>query len=82
MLDGMKKETVLKGYSKINGEAVEAYSATLDSENPGKMYVNKYAVDAEKYRDNRETCRKDAEEFEEMAYEEQRKMIESQNAEK
>lgn len=71
----MKKKTTITGKSVIDGVAVEGYSASIDSENPENMTLSSWQERKDLYKVNRETCRKDAADFEDAAYAIQDKMI-------
>lgn len=63
------KDTIQRvGYTVINGVKVVQHVCTIDSENPQDMSVRMIKLDAESYRDNRETCRNDYAVFEDAAY--------------
>lgn len=58
--------------------AVEGYSCTIDSDNPGKMNVSKYYMSEEAkavYKEHRAQCRADYAAFEDAAYAIQDEMI-------
>ena len=65
----MKKETVLKGESRIGGVMAENYKAEISSVDPENMTITSYQVDKAVYKANRETCRADRAAFEDAAYE-------------
>ena len=52
----------------INGITVETYNASVSETNPESMYINQSTVNHEMRKANRAQCRKDRDEFEELAY--------------
>ena len=58
----------LSGQSIINGITVETYNASVSETNPESMYINQSTVNHEMRKANRAQCRKDRDEFEELAY--------------
>lgn len=51
-----------------NGITVETYNASVSETNPESMYINQSTVNHEMRKANRAQCRKDRDEFEELAY--------------
>ena len=62
------KSINLSGQSVINGVTVETYTASCSEANPKTMYIQQSTT-------NRTQCRKDRDEFEELAYAMQDEMI-------
>ena len=58
----------LSGQSIINGITVETYNASVSETNPESMYINQSTVNHEMRKANRAQCRKDRDEYEELAY--------------
>lgn len=75
----VKKSYKLEGNSTIDGKIAENYSASIDSNNPDNMNIYSSQVDRAAYKTNREQCRKDRTEFEEMAYKLQDTMLAEKN---
>ncbi len=71
----VRKSITFNGESKIDGIVAEQYQATLNTENPRDMSMSSWQTDQQLYKKNREQCRADSAEFEDMAYEEQDRMI-------
>ena len=71
----MTKSITLSGNSEIDGNPVQGYQATIDSEHPENMSISSWINDQVAYKANRAQCRKDAAEFEDTAYELQDEMI-------
>ena len=63
------KSINLSGQSVINGVTVETYTASCSEANPKTMYIQQLR------KENRTQCRKDRDEFEELAYAMQDEMI-------
>ena len=81
MLTTAKKEITLTGKSMVGEKDVELYTARIDSENPDDMDITAYRKDKILYRDNLEECQTDRNNFEKLAYEEQKKVKEAIEAE-
>ena len=62
------KNINLSGQSVINGVTVETYTASLSETNPENMYIQQSTTNQEMRKANRAQCRKDRDEFEELAY--------------
>ena len=75
-----KKKVTIEGNSIIDGVSAEGYRAEINSDNPEDMTISKWQQDKATYKANRIQCRKDAEEFEEMAYALQDEMIAKRTA--
>lgn len=70
------KDTIQRiGHTVIDGVKVVQHTCTIDSENPQEMRVAMVKMNAELYKDNRETCRADFAEFEDAAYALQEELI-------
>lgn len=76
-----KKNITVTGGSYIDGVQAEGYSATISSENPEDITLSSWQTDKALYKENRTQCRKDAAEFEDMAYALQDEMIAEKQAE-
>lgn len=63
-----KKKVVLEGYSKAGNVNAQYYRAEIDSENPQKVNYTISVLDQAAYKENRETCKEDMNDFEEMMY--------------
>lgn len=75
------KDTIQRvGYTTIDGVKVVQHTCTISSENPEEMRVSMVKLNADLYKDNRETCRNDFAVFEDAAYELQAELIEKANA--
>lgn len=70
-----KKSITITGNSTIDGAVAESYQAVIDSGNPADMNISSWQQDKALYKANRAQCRKDAADFEDMAYELQDEMI-------
>lgn len=76
------KDTIQRiGYTIIDGVKVVQHNCTIDSENPEQMRVSMVKLDAEMYKNNRETCRSDFAVFEDAAYALQEQLIAEAHAE-
>lgn len=64
------------GYTVIDGERVVQYTCSIPLSNPNDMRLTSTRLKPDLYKANRETCRKDLEEFEDMAYELQDQYLE------
>lgn len=69
------KNINLSGQSVINRVTVETYTASLSETNPENMYIQQSTTNQELRKANRTQCRKDRDDFEELAYAMQDKMI-------
>ena len=69
------KSINLSGQSVINGVTVETYTASLSETNPENMYIQQSTTNQALRKANRTQCRKDRDDFEELAYAMQDKMI-------
>lgn len=65
------------GHTVIDGERVVQYTCSIPLSNPKDMRLTSTRLKPDLYKANRETCRKDLEEFEDMAYELQDQYLES-----
>lgn len=75
------KDTIQRvGYTTIDGVKVVQHTCTISSENPEEMRVSMVKLNADLYKDNRETCRNDFAVFEDAAYVLQAELIEKANA--
>lgn len=74
------KNVTLTGHSIIDGMIGETYSAMIDSDNPVNASLSSYISDKVTYKANRDQCRQDAAEFEDMVFALQDEMIEAHNA--
>ena len=64
------------GYTVIDGERVVQYTCSIPLSNPKDMRLTSTRLTPDLYKANRETGRKDLEEFEDMAYELQDQYLE------
>lgn len=71
----MKKETVLKGESRIDGAIAESHRAEINSVDPVNMTITSVQVDKAAYKAIRAACRADRAAFEDAAYELQEEMM-------
>lgn len=62
------KRITLTGSSVIDETTAESYSATINSDRPASMSLNSTIENAEVRKANKEQCRSDRNEFEDMAY--------------
>lgn len=62
------QQITLNGHSKINDVAVENYTASFNTDNPTAISINSNIINAELRKENKEQCRADRNEFEDMAY--------------
>lgn len=69
------KSINLSGQSVINGVTVETYTASCSEANPKTMYIQQSTTKQELRKENRTQCRKDRDDFEELAYAMQDEMI-------
>ena len=67
------------GYTTINGVKIMRHVCTISADNPDNMNVTSVKLDQQLYKENREICRADMAEFEDLAYQLQEKMAEKQN---
>lgn len=58
-----KKAISITGDSKINGQRVIYFSATVTTDSAGNTNINQQIENQTLYRQNREECRKDVEDF-------------------
>ena len=63
------------GYTTIDGVMVMQHTCTIQADNPEEMSVSSIKVDQKLYKENREICRADIAEFEDLAYQVQDKYI-------
>ena len=70
-----KKSVTVTGGSYIDGVQAEGYTATISSDNPEDITLSSWQTDKALYKANRAQCRKDAAEFEDVAYAIQDEMI-------
>lgn len=70
-----KKSVTVTGGSYIDGVQAEGYSATINSDNPEDITLSSWQTDKSLYKANRAQCRKDSNEFEDIAYALQDEMI-------
>lgn len=70
-----KKSITLTGTSTIDGVTAERYTANINEDDPDNMTVTSVQANKSLYKENRETCRVDRNEFEEVAYALQDEMI-------
>lgn len=70
----VKRNITLNGVSIIEGRTASQFVASIDSENPNDMTINRYIVDKEIYKPNRAKVNEEYIEFEDMAYELQEEM--------
>lgn len=74
------KDTIQRvGYTIIDGVKIVQHTCTISSENPEEMRVSMVKLNADLYRDNRETCRNDFAVFEDAAYALQAELIAKAN---
>lgn len=70
------KDTIQRiGYTTIDGVKVVQHTCVIDSANPQDMRVSMVKMDAEMYKNHRETCRDDFATFEDAAYRLQEELI-------
>lgn len=70
------KDTIQRvGYTVIDGIKVVQHNCIIDSSNPQEMRVSMVKLNAELYKENRETCRTDFAVFEDAAYKLQEELI-------
>lgn len=62
------KNINITGTSVINGEVVCGWQATLDENQPQAMSINGWKNNEMLYKENREQCRSEQVEFEELVY--------------
>lgn len=77
MLTAIKKEITLTGKSMVGDKDVELYTARINSENPDDMDITAYRKEKVLYRDNLDECQTDRNNFEKLAYAEQKKVKEA-----
>lgn len=63
------------GYTTIEGTHVMIHNCSIDSDDPSQMTVSSSKTNNELYKANRQICRADMAEFEDLAYELQEKYI-------
>lgn len=81
MLTTIKKNITLSAFSQIDGKNVAGYSASINSENPEDMNLSDWIVEKATYKANRKECRADQAEFEDMAYQIQDEMLQTNTTE-
>lgn len=69
------KSLTIRGYSKIDGVVAEEYSADINSTNPEDVAFSFWKRDKSLCKTNREVCRQDSANFEDMVYSIQDEMI-------
>ena len=69
------KNITLTGFSIIDNEQAEGYSATIKLDNPNDITFSSWQINKDLYKSNRTQCRKDAAEFEDTAYSIQDSML-------
>lgn len=75
-----KKNITVTGGSYIDRVQAEGYTATISSDNPEDIVFSNWQTDKALYKANRSQCRKDAAEFEDVAYAIQDEMIAEKQA--
>lgn len=75
MLGNVREVITITGESIVGDIAIESYRAELDFNNPKEMDLQTWIVAKELYKENREQCRKDKADFEELAFAEQEKIL-------
>lgn len=68
------------GYTVIDGVKIVQHTCTISSENPQDMSVRMIKLNADLYKEHRETCRDDFAVFEDAAYVLQEELIAKNNA--
>ena len=71
----VKKNITITGRSVVNGIEVAGYQATINSENPENLNMSNWQVKKDIYKLNRELCRKDQADFEDVVYAIQDEML-------
>ena len=66
------------GYTTIDGALVVQYNCTIQTDAPENIDISSVKIDPDLYKKNREICRADMAEFEDMAYQLQDQYIEKQ----
>lgn len=56
------------GYTTIDGVIVMQHTCTIQADNPEDISISSIKVDQKLYKENREVCRTDMAEFEDLAY--------------
>lgn len=63
------KDTIQRvGYTTIDGVKVIQHNCTISQDDPSKFHVSMVKLNAELYKENRDTCRSDFAVFEDAAY--------------
>ena len=65
---GVKKAISITGDSRINGQRVIHFSATVTTDSAGNTNINQQIENQDLYRQNRVECRKDVDEFQEKVW--------------
>ncbi|WP_429968672.1 hypothetical protein [Enterococcus sp. DIV0765a] len=65
---GVKKAISITGDSRINGQRVIYFSATVTTDSAGNTNINQQIENQDLYRQNRVECRKDVDEFQEKVW--------------
>lgn len=65
---GVKKAISITGDSRINGQRVIYFSATVTTDSAGNTNINQQIENQDLYRQNRVECRKDFDEFQEKVW--------------
>lgn len=65
---GVKKAISITGDSRINGQRVIYFSATVTTDSAGNTNINQQIENQDLYRQNRVECRMDVDEFQEKVW--------------
>lgn len=76
----VRKSITLTGDCMIDGVKAEGYSAVINSSNPLDMTLSSYQQNKELCKANRQQCRADEAEFEDLAYAIQDEMLAEKEA--
>lgn len=75
MLGNVREVIEITGNSVVGDIAIESYRAEMNYNNPVEVDIQSWFEAKEHYKENREQCRKDKADFEELVYSEQEKLL-------
>lgn len=75
MLGNVREVITITGNSIVGDIAIESYRAEMNYNNPDELDISSWFEARGHYKENREQCRKDKADFEELVYSEQEKLL-------
>ena len=77
----IKDSITRTGITKIEGRPVVGHNCSIDSDDPSKMTITNTKLDYDLYSKNRDICRADTAEFEDLCFELQSKYLDQKESE-